>query len=141
MKTHRFFLLFIPLTFLFVGSLTAQPGQPNQAAPRLTPEQRAQKIAQRQQEMLKLSDDQYRQVLEIHTNHAYKHEEQRKAMDQQRSQHRQMAQDIENSRQTELRKVLNDDQYRQWEQQREANRDRLREHRQSAPPRRGGGRF
>jgi hypothetical protein len=139
MKTHRFFLPIISITLLMMGSSLSLMAQQDGNTPRLTPEQRAQQLAERQKERLNLSDDQYRQVLEIHTNHAFKHEEQRKIIRQQREQNRQMAQDIENSRLTALRKVLNDDQYKQLLQQREESRERLQEHRKAAPARRGGG--
>ena len=139
MKMHRSFLPIISITLLMMGSSLSLMAQPADNTPRLTPEQRAQKMAERQKELLNLNDDQYRQVLEINTNHAWKHEEQRKIIRAQREQHRQMAQDIENSRLAELRKVLNDDQYKQLLQQQAANRERLQEHRKAAPARRGGG--
>jgi hypothetical protein len=139
MKMHRFFLPIISITLLMMGSSLSLMAQQDGNTPRLTPEQRAQQLAERQKERLNLSDDQYRQVLEIHTNHAFKHEEQRKIIRQQREQNRQMAQDIENSRRTELRKVLNEDQYKQLLQQQAANRERLQARRKEAHSRRSGG--
>ncbi len=124
-------------------SLNAQPGQARgkgDARPQLTPEERAQKMTDRQKENLGLSDEQYKKVLEINKNHALKYEAQRAEAQKARETRQATAQEIEASRETELRKVLTDEQFARFQQNKQQMRDKAQERKtQGPPPHRGRG--
>lgn len=143
----RFFLpALLMLGFILAGqaALQAQSGPRRGAdAPptqRLTPEERAKRLTDRQRQNLGLSDEQYKQLLEINTNHALKHEAQYQEAQKAREQRQAMAKEIEASRDAEMRKVLTDEQYAKYQQNKQQRIEQAKARRQAAPPR-GKGQF
>ncbi len=115
-----------------------QPGKGNAVAkPRLTPEQRAQQMTDRQKENLGLSEEQYKKVLEINTNKALQHEALRMDAQKAREQRQAAAKEIESSRDAEYRKVLNAEQFAKYQQQKQEQMEKAKARREAGPPRRG----
>ncbi len=144
MRIQFFLPALLILGFIFAGHTASQaqsrPRRDADAPPaqRLTPEERAKRLTDQQRQNLGLSDEQYKQLLEINTNHALKHEAQYQEMQKAREQRRAMAKDIEASRDAEMRKVLTDEQYAKYQQNKQQRMEQAKARRQAVSPRSRG---
>lgn len=134
--------LFVGLALVLATSAFAQQGAGRAnpgGKPKMSAEERAKMMTDRQKENLGLTDEQYKKVLEINTNHALKHEGQRAEAQKAREERQAMAQKIEESREAELRKVLNDEQFAKLQQNKQQMKEKAQERKTQGPPPRGKG--
>lgn len=132
--------LFLGLALVLATSAFAQrQGRPGpEGRTQMSAEERAKMMTDRQKENLGLTEEQYKKVLEINTNHALKYEAQRAEVQKAREARMNTAKDIEASREAELRKVLNDEQFNKMQQNKQQMREKAQERKTQGPPQRKG---
>ena len=130
--------LLLGLVLLLATAANAQrPGRTaTEGRPQMSAEERAQKMADQQKENLGLSEEQHQKVYAIHLAHAQKHEAKRGERQRDMEQRRADIEAIEASRDSELRKVLTDEQYAKYQQNRQDAASKIKERRENAPQQR-----
>ncbi|MBX2927795.1 MAG: hypothetical protein KF852_08175 [Saprospiraceae bacterium] len=133
-------LFALGVVLMFTTSLNAQttPGKGNpDGKARMTVEERAKKMTDHQKESLGLNDAQYKEMLEINTLHATKHEALRAEAQKSRENRKAAAQEVQTSRENSFRKVLTEEQYAKYEQNKQQMMEKAKERRAQGAQNRG----
>lgn len=120
----------LPLAMLFALALAhgahATEAGPGQRPPAMDPARMTERMGER----LGLSPEQSASVQKINERFVADMQKQRERMDKAREEHRQAVEKLAGARDSELKKVLNEEQYRQHAEQQATMRERWRERRE-----------